>query len=100
MRLRGARGLACGDTVGLGGNMTRKKLRLAAAAAAFGCLGSSAWGLEVTVVSSSPQLVTGGDALLQITGLTRLPSVSMGGRDVRVDLRTDPKDPGKWLGVL
>src|SRR3954463_10643226 len=60
----------------LGGNMTRGKLHLAAVAAAvLVSAGNSAWGLEITVVSSSPQLVTGGDALLQITGLTRLPSV-------------------------
>jgi hypothetical protein len=63
-------------------------------------LGTQAFALEVSVISSAPELATGGDALIQITGLTRLPAVTLRGRQVRVDLRTDPKDPGKWLGVL
>jgi hypothetical protein len=81
----------------------RPRTRAAAAAliaAGLGALATQASALEIQVLSSPPQLATGGDALIQITGLTRFPTVSLRGRDVRVDLRTDPNDPGKWIGVL
>src|SRR5205809_639269 len=81
--------------------MTKRNWRVAASAAMLGALAAApAWGLEISVLSSAPQLATGGDALIQITGLTHFPTVSLRGRDVKVDLRTDPKDPGKWIGLL
>jgi hypothetical protein len=65
---------------------------------ASACAQASA--LEVKVVSSAPQLVTGADALIQVTGLTGLPHVTLRGRDVAVDLETNAQNPGVWLGLV
>ena len=60
--------------------------------------GISAWALDIQVLSSFPELVTGGDALVKITGSTATPSVTVGGTDVTAAFKADPK--GGWVGLV
>ena len=65
---------------------------IAAAVPAF------AQSLSVQVLSSKPELVTGGDALVRITGADAAPNVSVGGTDVSAAFQKD--DSGGWVGVV
>src|SRR5260221_5238660 len=60
--------------------------------------GFNAKALEVQVLSSFPELVTGGDALVKITGATAPPTVSVGGADVSSAFKADPK--GGFVGLV
>ena len=84
--------------------MERKTLRLAALSTLLcGALAGSqpnaqTAGLSVDVLSSRPQLVTGGDALVRISGVTAAPSVAVDGRDVSSAFKSDSK--GGWIGLV
>ncbi len=54
--------------------------------------------LNVEVLSSFPELVTGGDALVKITGATATPAVSVGGADVAATF--NPDGNGGWIGLV
>ena len=74
---------------------------LASGAAVYGMLaGVQAWGLGIEVLSSSPDLVSGGDALLQLTDVSGNPYVTLLGQPSNVEFKADPNDPSKRLGVL
>ncbi len=75
---------------------------LAAAAAVTAAVGgSTAWaqsgGPKVEVLSSRPDLVTGGDALIKVSSAAR-PLVSVDGVDMSNAFKTDRRDG--WLGVV
>lgn len=55
-------------------------------------------GLTVDVLSSRPQLVTGGDALVRIAGTAAAPSVAVDGRDVSAAFKADAN--GGWVGLV
>ena len=80
----------------------RKAMRLAVASAviAGSLTGGPAWGQSVTVevLSSFPELVTGGDALVQIAGASTAPTVTVDGRDVSASFVADGS--GRWTGVI
>ena len=82
--------------------MNRKVMRLAASfAVVYGTLtGVQAWGqgLSIEVLSSFPELVTGGDALVKITGASTAPNVTVGGRDVSAAFVFDGS--GGWIGLV
>ncbi|MCP8936919.1 DUF6351 family protein [Alsobacter sp. SYSU M60028] len=54
--------------------------------------------LKIDVLSSRPELVTGGDALVRVTGGDAAPSVAVDGRDVSASFKADPK--GGWVGLV
>jgi Tannase-like family of unknown function (DUF6351) len=74
----------------------------ASLAVVWGALaGSRAWadaGLAIEVLSSRPELVTGGNALVRISGAAEAPRVTVGGNDVSSAFRRDAK--GGWLGLV
>ena len=82
--------------------MTRKVMRLAASCAfIWGSLTAvPAWGQELSleVLSSFPELVTGGDALVRVTGASGAPTVTVGGTDVSAGFVTD--GDGGWIGLV
>ena len=82
--------------------MNRKVIHLAASfAVVYGVLtGSQAWGqgLSVEVLSSFPELVTGGNALVKITGASTAPHVTVGGREVSASFVADGR--GGWIGLV
>jgi hypothetical protein len=83
--------------------MYRKLWRLAASCTAIcGALASSqAWAaLSIDVVSSRPELVTNGDALIAIRGTPAQPSVMWDGRDISKLFAADPSNPGSWVGLV
>jgi len=55
-------------------------------------------GLGIEVLSSRPELVTGGDALVRISGAEAAPNVMVGTSDVSGAFRSDPK--GGWVGLV
>jgi len=64
---------------------------------------SEAWaqsgkGLTLEVLSSRPELVSGGDALVRISGADGAPTVSVGGKDVSGVFKSDSK--GGWVGLV
>ena len=62
--------------------------------------GAQAVGQEpgVEVLSSFPQLVTGGDALVKVTGANAAPVVTVGGTDLSAAFVADGN--GAWLGLV
>ncbi|MEJ1160578.1 DUF6351 family protein [Prosthecomicrobium sp. N25] len=68
-------------------------------AAVTGMAAAQTKGLKVEVVSSRPELVTGGDALVRISGDAAAPKVSVNGRDVSSAFRADAKGGG-FVGVV
>ena len=62
--------------------------------------GVQAWGqgLSIEALSSFPELVTGGDALVKITGARTAPTVTIGGRDVSAGFVADGS--GGWIGLV
>src|SRR5262245_5866578 len=54
--------------------------------------------LSLDVLSSRPQLVTGGSALVKITGTSATPAVSVDGNDVSSAFKSDSK--GGWIGLV
>src|SRR6185503_3090053 len=73
---------------------------LASVAFACGALVASQASAAITVqvLSSMPQLVTGGDALLRISGATAAPAVTVGGADVSAAFKAD--GAGNWIGLV
>lgn len=82
--------------------MSRKVVRLAAPYVAMwvSLTGAQAWSqeLSVEVLSSFPELVTGGDALVKIAGTSEAPTVTLGGTDVSAGFVTDGN--GGWVGLV
>ncbi|MFO1184106.1 MAG: DUF6351 family protein [Bauldia sp.] len=77
------------------------RLWLACLAFAPALIGSSAaTGLGIEVLSSKPQLVTGGDALVAIRGSVAAPTVTVGGADQSKAFTADPKNSADWIGLL
>jgi hypothetical protein len=72
--------------------MSRKIWRVAASTAAL-CVAfvatQAAAAINVEVLSSMPQLVSGGDALVKISGATAAPTVTVGGTDVSSAFKGD-----------
>jgi hypothetical protein len=81
-------------------HMCGKTLRLAASSIAVcAALGASqAWALTLEVLSSRPELVSGGDALVRIAGASGAPTVTVEGNDVSSVFRTDVS--GNWTGLV
>jgi hypothetical protein len=65
--------------------------------AALGAPAASA-AISIQVLSSMPQLVTGGDALVRINGSTAAPAVTVEGKDVASAFSRDPK--GGYIGLV
>jgi hypothetical protein len=85
--------------------MNRNIWRLAAPLVAIcGALAGSqvsaqtAQGLILEVLSSRPELVSGGDALVRIAGAHGAPAVAVDGKDVSGVFKSDAK--GDWLGLV
>ena len=82
--------------------MRTQVIRLAAAVAVIGgaLTGTPVWaqGLTIEVLSSFPELVTGGDALVRIVGAQGAPRVAVGGRDVSAVFVADGR--GGWIGLV
>ena len=86
--------------------MVRDIARLTASVAVVcGALAGSAWAqtggqtaFGIEVLSSRPELVTGGDALVRISGTEAAPKVTVGTADVSGAFRPDPK--GGWVGLV
>jgi Tannase-like family of unknown function (DUF6351) len=55
-------------------------------------------GLGIDVLSSRPDLVTGGDALVRTYGAEVPPKVTVGANDVSGAFQRDPK--GGWVGLV
>jgi hypothetical protein len=55
--------------------------------------------LRIETLSSRPELVTGGDALVRISGAEAAPRVTVGANDVSGAFRADPKGGG-WIGLV
>jgi hypothetical protein len=64
---------------------------------AFGATQAAA-AISVQVLSSMPNLVTGGDALVKITGATAAPTVTVGGVDVTARFKGDATKG--WTGLV
>src|SRR5438477_9339464 len=65
--------------------------------------GAHAWAQSATrltleVLSSPPELVSGGDALVKIAGATGTPAVSVDGKDISAAFKSDTK--GGWIGLV
>jgi hypothetical protein len=54
--------------------------------------------LTIEVLSSRPELVTGGDALVRISGASEAPKVNVGASDVSGAFKSDQK--GGWVGLV
>ena len=82
--------------------MNWKGMRLAASfAVIYGVLTVvQAWGqvVSIEVLSSFPELVTGGDALVRITGANAAPRVTVDGSDVSGAFVADGR--GGWIGLV
>jgi Tannase-like family of unknown function (DUF6351) len=61
-------------------------------------LAQSANRLTLQVLSSRPELVSGGDALIKIAGATGSPAVTVDGKDVSAAFKSDTK--GGWIGLV
>jgi len=81
--------------------MSRKTWQVAASCAAI-CVAlgatQAAAAITVQVLSSMPTLVTGGDALVKITGATAAPTVTVGGADVSAQFKGDATKG--WVGYV
>src|SRR5687767_11701125 len=82
-------------------SMSKHACRLTASLAllcgALGAPGASA-AISIQVLSSMPQLVTGGDALVRIGGATATPTVTVEGRDVSSAFSRDAS--GNYVGLV
>ncbi|MET0745442.1 MAG: DUF6351 family protein [Microvirga sp.] len=74
-------------------------MAIASAAAFAGPAGAQApQPLKMEVLSSRPDLVTGGDALVRVSGTSSLPALAVDGKDVSTSFKADPK--GGWVGLV
>jgi hypothetical protein len=81
--------------------MSRRMWQVAASTAAL-CVAFVATqafaAINVQVLSSMPQLVSGGDALVKITGATAAPTITVGGTDVSAAFKGDATKG--WVGLV
>src|SRR5690348_9172167 len=54
--------------------------------------------IGVDLLSSRPELVSGGDVLVRATGVTAAPPVTVNGAAAMVDFKSDGK--GGWVGLI
>src|SRR5437763_1742056 len=91
--------------------MNNKHWRLLASSAVVigGVAGAQAAGLEIKVLSSAAELVSGKEALVELTGVTDPPVVTVNGRTsgqslglsgVRSNFKVSPSDPSKQIGMI
>jgi Tannase-like family of unknown function (DUF6351) len=87
--------------------MMRNIMRLAAPlVVAYGALAgfaasaqtTSQTALGIDILSSRPEFVTGGDALVRISGVASAPKVTVGANDLSGAFRPDSK--GGWVGLI
>ena len=82
--------------------MDSRGIRLTAVFTLSYCVltGVQAWAqeLNIEILSSFPELVTGDDALVKISGVTSAPSVTVGGKDVSSAFLSDER--GVWIGLV
>ena len=81
--------------------MSSKAMHLVAACAVLGAMFTGrVWSqdIDVEVLSSFPELVTGGDALVKVTGAAAAPSVTLDGTDLSAAFVADG-DLG-WIGLV
>lgn len=71
---------------------------LSGALCASQSLAQSAAGPKVEVLSSQPTMVTGGDALIKVSGTISRPVVSIDGSDVSAAFKSDRRDG--WIGLV
>jgi Tannase-like family of unknown function (DUF6351) len=65
----------------------------------FATLGAAgAQSLSIEVLSSRPELVSGGSALIRIAGAAGAPAVTLDGKDVSGAFKTDAQ--GRWVGLI
>src|SRR5438477_8556336 len=80
-------------------SVNARRLLASIAFASGAALASQAFAaISIQVLSSMPQLVTGGDALVKISGATAQPNVTVGGADVSAAFKADAA--GNWVGVV
>ncbi len=91
--------------------MSRSSWRLVASSAVIvgGVAAAQAAGLEIQVLSSSPQLVSGNDVLIQLTGVSEPPVVTLNGRTsgqtlglsgIKSAFKINPDDPAHQVGLI
>src|SRR4051794_29255324 len=71
---------------------------LCGAFAASNALAQTTNTLALDVLSSRPQLVSGGSALVKVTGTATAPAVALDGKDVSGAFKSDSK--GGWIGLV
>src|SRR3954465_4525099 len=96
--------MSCGGGARKGGNMSRRIVFVVAALLpatlathAFAQAGAGP-APQVQVLSSSPKLVTGGDALLRIGGAAAAPVVHLAVADISSAFKQDAT--GGWVGLV
>src|SRR4051812_39651232 len=80
------------------GNMRRTSMWVTAAMTTAIAGGSASAAVQIDVLSSKPQLVTGENALVRISGATTAPIVTVGKNDVSKSFKTDAA--GNYIGVV
>src|SRR5215472_1563734 len=80
--------------------MSKQTLRLLAPSLAVCATlaASQAWALTLEVLSSRPELVSGGDALVRISGASGAPTVTVDGNDVSAAFKADAG--GNWVALV
>src|SRR2546429_8220073 len=80
--------------------MTKTVMRLAVSLMAVAAtLGSAcAQSLSVEVLSSRPEVVSGGSGLVRIVGSSAAPAVTIDGKDVSGAFKADAQ--GRWVGLV
>src|SRR5262245_12397965 len=80
--------------------MTKSAMRLAVSLTAlFATLGGAcAQTLSIERWSSRPELVSGGSALIRISGASGAPAVTVDGKDVSGAFKADAQ--GRWVGLV
>ncbi len=78
--------------------MRRNYLILAASVVAITAASNASAAVGIQVLSSMPQLVTGEDALVRITGATAAPTVTVGTKDVSSAFSKDAN--GNYVGLV
>src|SRR5262249_49161432 len=80
--------------------MTKAAIRLAVSLTTFVVTLGGAWAqtLNIEVLSSRPELVSGGSALVRITGASGAPAVTVEGKDVSGTFKGDAQ--GRFVGLV
>jgi hypothetical protein len=82
--------------------MNSRVWRLAASCTAIcgAFAGTNAFALSLDVLSSRPDLVSGGSALVAIKDVQGVPNVTWDSRDITRLFAPDPTTPGQWVGLV